>query len=264
MSSLLAAALVGALAVASAVGGPPLAAGVLIVQAVFTMGVVRLAPVPASGRSAWLALLVGAVVVGWIAWDGIPELSPLAKVLGPAFVVAVLVQMSRQDGRNRLNASLSLAVAACVLTALPAAWVGLRFADGGAYAVGFGLLGVGVAVLAEALGAAVTVRRLLAVLVAGVVAAGLVVALGDMAAEVPAVSAVVIAAFGALLAVAALVAVDRINVDPVRTNGQPLAVGGSELTAERAVAASQVPLRLTLPIIAAAPVVYVLGRILVG
>lgn len=263
MSSLLAAALVGALAVASAVGGPPLAAGVLIVQAVFTMGVVRLAPVPASGRSAWLALLVGAVVVGWIAWDGTPELSPLAKVLGPAFVVAVLVQMSRQDGRNRLNASLSLAVAACVLTALPAAWVGLRFADGGAYAVGFGLLGVGVAVLAEALGAAV-VRRLLAVLVAGVVAAGLVVALGDMAAEVPAVSAVVIAAFGALLAVAALVAVDRINVDPVRTNGQPLAVGGSELTAERAVAASQVPLRLTLPIIAAAPVVYVLGRILVG
>jgi hypothetical protein len=42
-----------------------------------------------------------------------------------------------------------------------------------------------------------TLRRLLAVLVAGGIAAGLVLLIGDLAAVVPAVGAVVIAAFGA-------------------------------------------------------------------
>lgn len=265
MLSLLAAALVGVLALGSVAGGLVLAAGIVIVQFVFTMGAVRIAPVPAAAPSALLALFVGAIAAGWIGWAGIPELSPVAKVLGPAFALAVVIQLLRTDGRDRLNASLSLTVAACVLAALPAAWVGLRFADSGAYAVGLGLLGVGVVVLFEAWGASATLRRLLAVLIAGGLAAGLVLLLGNMATAVPAVSAVVVAAFGAVLAVAALAGVDRLAGEPVRRpGGSPAAAGGVELAAERAVAVSLQPLRMTLPLIVAAPVVYVLGRILVG
>jgi hypothetical protein len=263
--SLLAAALVGVLALASAAGGLPLAAGIVIVQFVFTMGAVRIAPIPAAAQSGVLALLVGAVTAGWIGWAGIPELAPVAKVLGPAFAVAILLQLMRTDGRARVNASLALAVTACVLAALPAAWVGLRYADSGAYAVGLGLLGVGVAVLFEGWGASATLRRLLSVLVAGGLAAGLVLLFERMATAVPAVSAVVVAAFGAVLAVAALAGVDRLATEPVRHAGAaPATAGGVELVAERAVAVSSQPLRITLPLVAAAPVVYVLGRILVG
>lgn len=265
MSSLLAAGLVGVLALASAAGGQLLAAGILIVQFVFTMGSVRLAPVPEAGRSAWLALVVGAAAAGWVAVAGIPELSPLAKVLGPAFLLAIVIQLSRGDGRSRLNSSLSLTIAGCVLAALPAAWIGLRFADGGAYAVGLGLLGVGAAVLAEMLGTSVTLRRLLGVLMAGVAAVGLVVLIEDLAAEVPPVSAVVMAVFGAVLAVAALAGVDRLVGEPMPNTGdQSQAVANADVIAKRAVTASVAPLRATLPIITAAPVVYVLGRILVG
>lgn len=267
MSSLLAAGLVGMLAIASAAGGQLLAAGVLIVQLVFTMGAIRLAPVPAANPAAWLSLAVGAAAAGWVAVAGIPELSPLAKVLGLAFLLAIVLQLARGDGRSRLNSSLSLTVAGCVLAALPAAWVGLRFTDGGAYAVGLGLLGVGAAVLAEMLGTSATLRRLLAVLVSGAAAVGLVVLVADLAAAVPAVSAVVMAVFGAVLAVAALAGVDRLASEPLRSTGddQPQATAAtSDLMAERAVAASLAPLRATLPIITAAPVVYVLGRILVG
>lgn len=263
MFSLLAAALVGVLALGSAVGGLLLAAGILIVQFVFTMGAVRVAPVPAAEQSAVFALLVGGVAAGWIGWVGIPELSPMAKVLGPAFALAVLLQLLRTDGRPQLNASLALTMTACVLAALPAAWVGLRFADGGAYAVGLGLLGVGVAVLFEGWGVSATLRRLLAVLVAGGLAAGLVVLFENMAAAVPAVSAVVVAAFGAVLAVAALAGVDRLaDASPRHAGGAT--GGGVELAAERAAAVALRPLRMTLPVIVAAPVVYVLGRILVG
>ncbi len=265
MFSLLAAALVGVLALGSAAGGLVLAAGILIVQFIFALGAVRVAPVPAAAESSVLALLVGAVTVGWIGWAGIPELSPVAKVLGPTFAIAVVVQLLRADGRGRLHASLSLTVAGCVLAALPAAWVGLRYADGGAYAVGLGLLGVGVAVLFDGWGVSATLRRLLAVLVAGVLAAGMVLLIGNMAAAVPAVSAVVVAAFGAVLAVAAMAGVDRLAEESERSvDAAPTGRGGVGLAAERAVAVSLQPLRLTLPLIVSAPVVYVLGRILVG
>jgi hypothetical protein len=265
VSSLLAVGLVAMLAVASAAGGRLLAAGILIVQLIFTLGAVRLAPVPASGRAAWLALAAGAAAGGWMAVAQIPELSPLAKVLGPVFLLTVLIQLARRDGRGEFNASLSLAVTACVLAVLSAAWVGLRFADGGEFAVALGLVGVGVAVLAEPMRVSATLRRLLAVLVAGGIAAGLVLLIGDLAAVVPAVGAVVIAAFGAVLAVVALAGVDRLADDPVRRNGgQSRPATSPELTAERGVASYLVPLRATLPIIAAGPVVYVLGRILVG
>jgi hypothetical protein len=257
VSSLLAAGLIGVLAVGSAAGGEFLAAGVLIAHVVFVMGAVRVAPIPAAGGAAWLAMLVGVGATGWTAWAGLPGLAPLAKILGPAFVLAIVIQLFRRDGRPRLTASLTLTVAACVLAALPAAWVGLRYADGGGHAVALGLLGAGVVVLADALGVSATLRRLLAVLIAAALAAGLVMWLDSFSA-VPAVSAVTVAAFGAVMAIVALAAVDVLAAESRRRTGEPLVVAHT-----RDAAAAVSPLRVAMPIVVAAPVVYVLGRILV-
>lgn len=247
MPWLLATGLVTVLGVASVAGRVVLAAAVVVVQFVFALGGVRPAAVPAARPAGWLALVAGVAGSVWTAFGDTADLEPVAALLGPVLVAAVVVQLARRDGRNRLTESLALAVAACALSVLPVAWIALRAADGGAYAVGLGLLGVGVAAVAEAIPASAAMRRTLAVLVAGGLAAGLVLLVDDVASAVPAVGAVVVAAFGALTAVTALAAVDRLATE-----------------IEEADEAVLVPLFVTLPIIATAPVAYVLGRILVG
>jgi hypothetical protein len=150
-----------------------------------------------------------------------------------------------------------LTVAACVLVVLPAAWVGLRYADGGSHAVALGLLGAGIAVLADALGVSAMVRRLLAVLIAAAAAAALAVWVETFSA-VPAVSAVAVAAFGAVMAIVALAAVDVVDAESRRRQEQQLDVGQNG-----DVAVAVTPLRVVMPVVVAAPVIYVLGRILV-
>lgn len=238
---------IAALALASVAGRTVLAAGVVVVQFVFALGGVRRASVPATRLAGWLALTVGVAGSVWTAFADTADLKPVASLLGPALVVAVVVQLARRDGRAYLTESLTLAVGACALAVLPVAWIALRGADGGAYAVGLGLLGVGVVAVAEAIPLSPAVRRMLAVLVATALAAGLVSLIDDMAEAVPAVGAVVVTAFGALAATSALAAVDRLGVEVGDRDGAML-----------------VPLYVALPIVAAAPVVYVLGRILVG
>lgn len=255
MSSLLAAGLIAVLAVGSAAGGMFLAGGVLIAQVIFLMGAVRLAPVPAANAAAWLALVVGVGATGWTAWAELPGLAPVAALLGPALVLAVVIQLFRRDGRPQLTASLTLTVAACVLAVLPVAWIGLRYAEGGGHAVALGLLGAGVAVLADALRVSAMLRRLLAVLVAAAGATGLVMGLEGFA-SVPAVSAVAVAAFGAVMAIVALAVVDILADESYHKQ--------SEVVGEQAhMAIAVTPLRIAMPIVIAAPVVYVLGRILV-
>lgn len=244
--ALLTAALVVVLAAAAAVGEPLLAAGVAAVQAVFTLGGVRPAAVPAAPAAAWLALVVAVGASAWMAFGNSDGMWPLAALLGPALVVAVLIQLARRDGRDAMTRSLSLTVAACALALLPVAWLALRATDDGLYTVWLGLIGVGVAGLAELLPAPVAARRTAAVLLAGALAAGVAIAIGDVAASVPAVGGVVVATFAALTAVASMAAVDRVAAE-----------GGDS-------SARLVPLRVTLPIVVAAPVAYVLGRILVG
>jgi hypothetical protein len=238
---------IAALALASVAGRTVLAAGVVVVQFVFALGGVRRASVPATRLAGWLALTVGVAGSVWTAFADTVDLKPVASLLGPALVVAVVVQLARRDGRAYLTESLTLAVGACALAVLPVAWIALRGADGGEYAVGLGLLGVGVVAVAEAIPLSPAVRRMLAVLVATALAAGLVSLIDDMAEAVPAVGAVVVTAFGALAATSALAAVDRLGVEVGDRDGAML-----------------VPLYVALPIVAAAPVVYVLGRILVG
>jgi hypothetical protein len=238
---------IAALALASVAGRTVLAAGVVVVQFVFALGGVRRASVPATRLAGWLALTVGVAGSVWTAFADTADLKPVASLLGPALVVAVVVQLARRDGRAYLTESLTLAVGASALAVLPVAWIALRGADGGAYAVGLGLLGVGVVALAEAIPLSPAVRRMLAVLAATALAAGLVSLIDDVAEAVPAVGAVVVTAFGALAATSALAAVDRLGAEVGDRDGAML-----------------VPLYVALPIVAAAPVAYVLGRILVG
>ena len=247
MASVLSTALVAVLAIAAAVGRPLLGAGVAVVQVVFTLGGIRPAAVPALREGAWLALVVSVTASVWLVVGDPSEMWPVAALLGPALVVAVMIQLLRRDGRQALTTSLTMTVAACALALLPVAWLALRGADGGVHAVWLGLLGVGVVVLAELLPTPAAVRRSLAVVLAGALAAALVTVADGVAAAVPAVGGVVVTTFAALTAVTAVAAVDRV--------GEEMGDSTVDLLT---------PLRVTMPIVVAAPVAYVLGRVLVG
>jgi hypothetical protein len=238
------------------------AAGIGLVQAIFAIGAVRRAAVPGTAAAAWLALLAGVTATSWVALDGIPQLTPIARVLGIGFLLALLAQLWRRDQRPLLTTSLSLTMAAMLVAVLPAAWVALRHAEGGAYSVGLALLGIGLVFVAEAIAGSSVLGRTVAVLVAGATSAGLVLMV-DMASSVPAVSAVAVACFGALMAVVALAAVDRIADEPsLGSSPTPLSATGAVL--EQVASDVRTPLRLSLPFIAAAPVIYILGRVLIG
>jgi hypothetical protein len=234
MASVLSTALVAVLAIAAGVGRPLLGAGVAVVQVVFTLGGVRPAAVPALREGAWLALAVSVAASVWLVVGDPSEMWPVAALLGPALVVAVMIQLLRRDGRQALSTSLTMTVAACALALLPVAWLALRGAEGGVHAVWLGLLGVGIVVLAELLPTPAAVRRTLAVVLAGALA-------------VPAVGGVVLTTFAALTAVTAVAAVERV--------GEEMGDSTVDLLT---------PLQVTMPIVVAAPVAYVLGRVLVG
>jgi hypothetical protein len=247
VASVLSAALVAVLALAAAVGRPLLGVGIAAVQVVFTLGGVRPAPVPAARSGAWLALMVSIGASAWMVFADPNGRWPVAVLLGPAFVAAIAIQLGRQDGRRAMTMSLTMTVAACALAVLPVAWLALRATEGGVHAVWLGLLGVGVVGLADALPIPVVARRFLAILLAGGVAAGLMLVAGGVAAAVPKVGGVVVAAFAALSAVIAVAAVDRVAAE----------AGDGTVSV-------LTPLRVSLPVVVAAPVSYVLGRVLLG
>jgi hypothetical protein len=250
------------LALGSAVGGPVFAAGIALVQVIFVVGAIRRAAVPGTASAWWIALLVGLTATTWLAVEGLPGLTPIARVLAVGFLVALFAQLWRRDGRPLLATSLSFAVAAFMLASLPAAFVALRNADSGAYSVGLGLLGIGLVFLADAVAGSSVVGRTIAILVAGAIAAGLVLTL-DLSSDVPAVGAVAVACFGALMAVVGLAACDRVVEEP-SLGSSPAPVSATGVVLEQVGSEIRSPLRLSLPFVAAAPVIYLLGRIVIG
>ena len=245
--SVLSAVLAALLALAAALGRPLLGAGVAAVQVVFTLGGVRPAPVPAAPVGAWLALLVAVGGSVWMVTTDPSEIWPVAVLLGLSLVAAITIQLGRHDGRQAMTMSLSTTVTACALSLLPLAWLTLSAGERGTHAVLLGLLGVGVVGLAELLPTPAVVRRSVAILLAGAVAAGLMLVAGGVLAAVPAVNGVVVTAFAAVSAVIAVAAVDRVAAEADDNTGRVLT-----------------PLRVTLPVVVAAPVAYVFGRILLG
>jgi hypothetical protein len=133
-----------------------------------------------------------------------------AIIVVPILVLAIIVQLMRRGGRERLTASLSLVVSACVLAMVAVTWMPLRFAPEGAHSVGLALLGVGVVSLGELIPMSRALRRVLGVIGASVGGALVVLLVDDVAVAVPAVSGVVVAAFAGLMAAAAYAIVDRL------------------------------------------------------
>lgn len=262
MAALLAAGLAGVLVLAALVGTPLLAAGVAVVVVVLTLGAVRPAEVPGSGRAAGLALVVGLTGLVALVVDDGGDVGSLTAVLGPSVVAAIALQIARRDGRPRLTASLTLAVTACALALLPAMWVALRESVDGRASVLVGLTGLGVATLVEGVPGSRGLIRTLAVLAAGASGALLSFAVMAVRDAAPPLNAVVLATFAAVATTAANAAVDRIAAEAQVLVGRdapprPYVEPGAFL-------AAVLPLRLSLPFVIAAPVTYVLGRILVG
>ncbi|MGH8828438.1 MAG: hypothetical protein ACRDVZ_12775, partial [Jiangellaceae bacterium] len=205
---LFAAALAGVLALASASGGLLLAAGVAVVQMFFTLSGVRSAVFASARPAAWLALVAGLGAVAWTQSDATPGLTPMVAMLGPVMLIAIVIQLTRRDGRSGLTRDLSFTVTACVLSILPVAWVTLRATREGVYSVALSLLGVGLLSLAEALPISRSVRRVFGVVFAGAGAAALVMLIGSVSEAVPAVSGVVLGTFSGVMAAIAFAVVD--------------------------------------------------------
>lgn len=163
------------------------------------------APSAATGAAvgAGLAAIVDVIVA---TTDDAPSLGPIAVVLGAGYLIAVIQQLVRQDGRGDLVDALAATVTLATITALGAAWVVLfQLEDGfdttvvlagACVAAAVGRLAPGVA------GAAA------APLVAGIVAGALLgVAAGD-------------AGLGAGLGLAAAVPVALAAVTQARVRGE--------------------------------------------
>lgn len=80
------------------------------------------APSAATGAAvgAGLAAIVDVIVA---TTDDAPSLGPIAVVLGAGYLIAVVQQLIRQDGRSDLVDALSATVTLATVTALGAAWV---------------------------------------------------------------------------------------------------------------------------------------------
>lgn len=88
------------------------------------------APSAATGAAvgAGLAAIVDVIVA---TTDDAPSLGPIAVVLGAGYLIAVVQQLMRQDGRADLVDSLAATVTLAALAAFGAAWVVLAQLDGG-------------------------------------------------------------------------------------------------------------------------------------
>jgi hypothetical protein len=192
---------------------------------------------PAGGRLVVLAA-AGAADLAVLAADETRPMEHVAPVLAVALLAALAHQLARRDGRGDLTTSLTASGAAAVLGCLGSAWLALDVSRDG----------TGLLVLAAAAAAAPAVvepgrSRLGRSAWVGAVGAAAVTGVAAVAvAETTDVSLPVALASGAGAVVAARLAVLLADRAPVR---HPL-------------------LPAALPPVLVAPVVYLLGRLLVG
>jgi hypothetical protein len=253
MPAVAAAGLAGVLLVASLAGELPLAVAVIVAQALLLLTLARSVRVPAAREATVCAMVAGAIAALIVAYSTEETaLGLVAPVLGLGFLGGIVLQLSRRHGRTELTLSLTFAVTALVLAALLVSWVALRTTPNGAAAVAIGLAGVAVASLAESVPGTRSMWRLVGVIAAAGVGAGLgsLQQIDDVA---PPVNVMVLAALTALLAAAAGAVVDRIEADAGATAPTPEPAGASILS-----------LRVVLPAAFAAPGAYLLGRLLLG
>lgn len=264
---------------ASLLGQTALVVVVVLAQALLVVGWFTVLAVP--GREVGGVLALGAGIVADLAMlerGSDVSLGPLAGVLGPALLVAVVHQLSRTDKKGRVTASLTATMSAVMLSVLASALVAERAATHGRTVtiVAIAAAGAASAVAALALPPALTDTAALA---AGLAAGAIVGAIaGDMAARyvVPvALAATVLAVLGRRMAAFAawdVAAEAARRTADIAAAGSAPAPGGRASRRARREAAKQarrsgeaiLVLASALPVVLAAPAAYVLGRLLVG
>lgn len=218
--------------VALAAVGPValLVAALAVVQAVVASRWFVAVDVPGGwpGMVVGTASGIGADVVVAVRDDQRP-LTPVSAVVGLAVLAALLQQLARRDGRERLTASLAATATLAVVTALAAGHVGARLSEGGAPLVVAGVLAaaavvvLGTVPVPRVLNDVATLLRLSAGLVLAVLL-GLVTGLGS---DLGAGTGAVIGLGGGLVAVVTGALCRRLTrPDPALTAGLPLLLCG--------------------------------------
>jgi molybdopterin converting factor small subunit len=246
---------------------PLAAAAALVPAALLTLGagvgrevlVVALAVVQLALLAGWWSalrvpgraggLLLGAVVA--LLSDALvlaagTSPAPVPRVLGAAVLGLFAVQLARRDGRPALVGSLTAGAAACAVVGLAAALLAAADLPDGTSLVAATALAAGVA--AALAGLAATARAGVGRAMGVVAALAVAVAAGAAAGGIGSVGPLV----GALLGLAA---------GAVGALGQALA---ALLPGHRAEPVPTLAASAALPVLLAAPLAYVLGRLLVG
>jgi hypothetical protein len=228
-------ALSGALGLAAYAGETLVALAVLVVQGLLVWGWHDALDVP--GRIGGMILAGAAAVTAdvlLLVRDDTRALTPVAGVVAVAMLGAMVHQLARGPGRERLTESLTATMTLVAVATLGALFVAAQQTLGGPALVTL-------AALSAAVAAAASLVPLNTALVAGVATAGglllglLVAAMTDLSVG----SALPIGAAAAATALAAIMFVRRAKRPDLTTVG-------------------------TLPLLSVAPVAYVLGRLLVG
>lgn len=257
-SGLAAGATSAALAGLAIVGTPALGAGVFAVQVVIALA--WLAAIDARGSLGAFAIAVAAAATmdGVVGAGSDADIGKAAPVVGIAFVVSLLYQLSR---RPRPGVALSLAgtTSAVAFALCGASYVALRVNTDGRHAVAAALLGAGIA-LAVARCADLVVAtpsvfphsRRGAIGVGSGIAASVAIgaAYGSSTSSLGVNVGIRLAVIAAVLALIADIAVDAVLAQAPPPDERRL----SALT----------PLGVLLPVILAGPAAYVAGRILLG
>jgi len=259
---------------AASLGPGPLTAWVAALQALLLAGWFRLFRVPGVGHGIVVAGAAGAVAdVLLLVRETEPPLEPVAWVLGPALLAALVAQLLRRPARDDVVTSMTATVTATLVVVggvwlIPALRLGSTVGttlgsntapEAGAAAVAGGLVGAGVATAVAALGSARRASfegrslsaRIALGLLAGALAGWAAGELSPAAAAWNGAGALGSAAGSAAAALA--LAGQRLATAPARDPGTAAADG-----AARALVAASLPLLL------AGPPAYLLGRLLGG
>lgn len=235
MPAALTLALAGALALAAYAAEVPLALAVFVVQGLLVWGWYDALGVP--GRTGGMVLAGAAAVTAdvlLLVRDDTRALTPVVSVLAVAMIGAMVQQLARPGGRDRLTESLTATATLVVLATLGALFVAAQHTLGGAALVAL-------AALSAAVAAGSSLVPLPTALVAGIATVGGLV-LGLLVAAVTDLSAWPALTTGAAAAATAFAAITFVR----RVKQPDLATAGA------------------LPLLSVAPVAYILGRILVG
>jgi hypothetical protein len=235
MPAALTLALAGALSLAAYAAEAPLVLAVLVVQGLLVWSWYAALDVP--GRTGGMVLAGAAAATAdvlLLVRDDTRELTPVATVLAVAIIGAIVHQLARRGGRERLTESLTATMTLVVLATLGALFISTEQTLGGAALVAL-------AALSAAVAAGASMVPLPTGLVAGV------------------------AAVGGLLLGLLVAGITDLNAGPALTTGAAAAATAlAAITFVRRAKQPDLAATATLPLLSVAPVAYVLGRILVG